>query len=68
MFKHHKKKNPFLYHLISGIGLIIFWRGIWGIMDLYLFPGNPTLSHSFAITLGLVILYFNDFSISELIK
>ncbi|HBI33643.1 MAG TPA: hypothetical protein DEA43_03430 [Candidatus Moranbacteria bacterium] len=68
MFKHHKKKNPFLYHLISGIGLIIFWRGIWGLMDVYLFPGNPTLSHSIAITLGLVILYFNDFSISELIK
>lgn len=68
MFKHHKKKNPFVYHLISGIGLIIFWRGIWGFLDVYLFPGNPSLSYATSALFGLLILYFNDYSISELIK
>lgn len=68
MFKHHKKKNPFVYHLVSGLGLIIFWRGVWGILDVYLFPENPALSHVISMALGLTVMYLNDYSISELSK
>ena len=66
MFKYHKKKNPFVYHLITGAGIVVFWRGVWGLLDLYLFPGNPLMSFITSIMIGLIILFLNDFSISEL--
>lgn len=66
MFKHHKKKNPFIYHFVTGIAIVIFWRGMWGLLDLYLFPGQPTLSYAASVIIGLGILYINDYSISEL--
>lgn len=71
MFKHFKKKtnfHKFTYHLFTGLGIVIFWRGTWGMLDLYLFPGNPELSYSISIVIGLLILFFNDYSISELDK
>ncbi|MGE3278793.1 MAG: hypothetical protein AB7J40_03280 [Candidatus Altimarinota bacterium] len=66
MFKHHKHKNPFTYHLLTGLGIIIFWRGVWGLVDLYLFPGNLPLSFTFSIFIGLMIVYANDFSLDEI--
>ena len=68
MFVHHKEKNPFIYYFITGTGLVIFWRGLWGLLDIYLFPGNPLLSYVVSAGIGLVILYINDFSLSELSK
>lgn len=66
MFKNHKKRSPFLYHLITGSAIIAAWRGIWGLLDIYLFPGNIALSYAVSAIIGIVILLINDFSISEL--
>ena len=66
MFKCRKEKNPFIYHFITGTAIIVFWRGLWGLLDLYLFPGSKELSYIASVIVGLAILYLNDFSISEL--
>lgn len=69
MFKHYKKMSHWhrsLYYLITGIGIIIFWRGIWGLLDVYLFPDNPALSYIISTIGGLLILFLNDFSIEEI--
>ncbi len=60
--KHHfKSKRKFHHKLIMAVGIgfsvVAFWRGTWGLMDLYLFPDNPTLSHSASLLLGIGILY-----------
>jgi len=51
-----KKHHQFLYSVIIAIGLIAVWRGIWGILDLYLFQNNPLISFSASIVFGLIIL------------
>lgn len=69
MFKKYKKTSHFhrsLYYLVTGAGIIIFWRGIWGLLDVYLFPNNPELSYFISAIGGLLILFLNDYSIEEI--
>ena len=61
----HLKKS--LYHLITGIGIVIFWRGIWGLADLYLYPNQPALSYIISLVAGMLILYLNDRSWSDMV-
>lgn len=64
--KKFKQKYPNFYFLITGIGVIFVWRGVWGLLDLYFFPGNEVFSIFASVVIGLVILFINDFSLSEL--
>lgn len=50
-----------------GISLVAFWRGAWGLMDLYLFPQNPTLSFTASIGVGFFILLVSHYAVKELI-
>lgn len=43
--------------LIVALAIAIFWRGIWGFMDLYFFPNMLPLSFALSIFFGLIILY-----------
>ena len=38
------------------LGAILFWRGIWNLLDLHLFPKAPSLSAAISVFLGLDIL------------
>jgi len=49
-----------------GIAVVSFWRGAWGLMDIYLFPENPTLSFSASFIIGFVILYITHYIVREL--
>ena len=62
-----EKRRSNLRLIFAGIAIIMFWRGLWGLMDLYLFPGNLTLSYSVSAVVGLMIIYFNDRRLTELI-
>jgi len=42
--------------ITASLAIVGFWRGVRGLMDIYLFPGNPTLSLFTSITIGLIIL------------
>ncbi|KKL91395.1 hypothetical protein LCGC14_1895110 [marine sediment metagenome] len=53
--------------VVIGFAVISFWRGIWGLMDLYLFPNNYELSLWVSVLMGVVILYFTKHLIDELI-
>ena len=37
--------------------VILIWRGIWGLADLYLFSEDRTLSLFFSVVIGLLILF-----------
>ena len=45
--------------LIAATGVVLFWRGAWGLMDLYLHPTNPLVSYIISIVAGLAILYYS---------
>lgn len=48
------------------LGIIMLWRGFWGLLDIFIFPGSPLLSSLTCIALGAVILYLDDFRIDNL--
>jgi hypothetical protein len=48
------------------MALIFFWRGIWILTEMYLFPNNHTLSAIICIVVGLFILYIDDRKFKEL--
>ena len=43
--------------LIAAFAAVSFWRGIWGLMDFYLFPENLPLSFLISLIIGLFILF-----------
>ncbi|OGK09440.1 hypothetical protein A2767_05335 [Candidatus Roizmanbacteria bacterium RIFCSPHIGHO2_01_FULL_35_10] len=59
-----KKHHQLLASLIVGIGLISVWRGIWGLMDLYIIPDNPLVSFLISILFGVGILYLTHKNLS----
>jgi len=52
-----KKKIPIWAIIFAAFAIVSFWRGVWGLMDLYLFPGNEILSLSVSVIIGLVVLW-----------
>ena len=56
----YKKKRSFRhisYILLIAFAIVSFWRGVWQLSDLYLFPDNPLLSNLISLTVGVLILY-----------
>ena len=56
--------------LILAIAIILVWRGVWGLADLYLFPSMPVLSFTISILSGIIILFVHNLKkqdISELL-
>ena len=56
MAKKERHKNFFLA-LMLGLAAVAFWRGVWGLADLYLFPNNLNLSLIISAAVGIIILY-----------
>ena len=52
------KKN--LNLLLLATGIVLVWRGVWGLVDTYFFPHSPLLSFVFSIVLGIVVLYIHN--------
>ena len=65
MKKRSKTKNILLAILI-GSAVISFWRGLWGLMDIYLFPKNSALSFLASVIIGLIILTLTHYTTKEL--
>ncbi len=39
-----------------GTAVVLFWRGMWGLMDMWLFPNNELLSYLTSAMVGVAIL------------
>ncbi len=59
MMKRGKKKiaREVFYTIIIAFAIISFWRGVWGLMDMYLFPSHEVLSFLISVVIGIAILY-----------
>ena len=60
MFKNIRrflKKRNGLNTILELLGAIAIWWGIWGIMDLFVFPNNELWSYLISIVLGFLILF-----------
>ena len=61
-----KQRHPNANAVVIVLGIIMLWRGVWGLLDTYLFPGQQVLSYLVSIVLGVLILYLDDFSVENL--
>jgi len=67
--KKNKKKyiRKVLFTILISFAVILFWRGIWGLADFYLFPNNYHLSLWVSLGIGLLILLLVEDAIKEII-
>ena len=61
-----KSKHQILFAILIAFAVVSFWRGIWGLMDEYLFPDNYQLSLWISLVLGIVILIITNYATKEL--
>ena len=69
MLHRAKKLKPFkqmLFTLLIGISVVSFWRGMGGLMNVYLFPNNLVLSYWASVIIGLFILGTTHYWTKEL--
>lgn len=62
---HNKRKRNIRY-LMIGIAIVMFWRGVWHLLDMYLFPDYPLWSNLICILLAIIIFLIDDGEIEEL--
>lgn len=68
--------HPFCRHsniniILSIIAIVWIWRGVWGLTDIVVFDHvlvnfENIFGYGFPVLLGMLYLYFNDYSIDEL--
>lgn len=65
-YRRFKRKHKVLHILLVASAVVMFWRGVWGILDTYFFPDQKVLSYLTSILIAFFILYFDDFHLKEL--
>ncbi|HEB47101.1 MAG TPA: hypothetical protein ENI22_01385 [Candidatus Pacearchaeota archaeon] len=55
--KRRRTLKKVFFTILLGFAIIAFWRGAWGLLDIYLFPNNYVLSLWISIFIGIFILY-----------
>ncbi len=65
-FVQLKTKHQLVVALLVSSAVISFWRGLWGLMDTYLFPENYELSLWASLLIGLGILILTGYATKEL--
>jgi len=56
--KNRTKIRKIIYAIIIGFAVISFWRGVWGLWDVYVFPRNYTtcFPRSYPISLWISVI------------
>lgn len=47
----HLSRHPFIYAFVAGVGVVLFWRGVWHTADIY-----PILTGPITLIIGVAIL------------
>ncbi len=50
-----------IFALMIAFALVSFWRGMWGLLDIYLLPESPTLSLWVSVVIGVVVLIMTNY-------
>ena len=64
--KAMKSPHQVFFALLIGFAVISFWRAIWGLWDIYVFPENYELSLWISLILSLLILIPTHYIVKEL--
>ena len=61
-FSKLQAEHQLIFAMVIAFAVISFWRGVWGLMDIFLYPGNPAASYQVSMGLGLVILVITGYA------
>ena len=64
--KFRKNHTSNLNIFVVCVSIIMIWRWIWNILDMYIFPNNPLVSNLICIVLWIIILLIDDWRLLEL--
>ena len=64
--RFRKDNNSNLNTIVVCISVIMVWRWIWDLLDMYVFPNTPLLSDLLCIVLWIAILLIDDWKLNEL--
>jgi hypothetical protein len=59
----HHRLQRFKREIPIALGIILFWRGVWVLLDLFdhwLFGGSHLITALLGVGLGIALLYFSD--------
>ena len=45
-----------ILYLVGVVGVVSMWRGLWQLMDIYLWPDHPKRSNWASFVIGLVLV------------
>lgn len=62
-----KDEHKIIFAVLIAFAVVSFWRGVWGLLDIYLLPENQELSFWISGFMGLSILVFTHYATKELI-
>jgi len=65
-FRKYLSKKNFFSLLLEVVGVVLIWRGVWGILDIYLFPNCPIASYLSSILIGFLFVWIDDRKLDEL--
>lgn len=67
-FKQFQRKFPNLNSIFVVIAVVLIWRSVWSLFDLFFLPDNPIWSYIGGGIIGVVFLLIDDLKLDELSK
>ncbi len=61
-----KRRHQTLFAILIGVAVVSFWRGVWGLLDEYLFPNHYEISLWISLIAGFAILVATHYITEEL--
>ena len=62
-FKHNHKE---WYIVLASIAIVLWFRGITGLLDVFLIHNNSIIGNIITILIAIIIFILDDFSLSEI--
>jgi hypothetical protein len=53
--RHRHRYN--MRAILTVAAIVLLWRGIWGLSDVYIFPHHPEMSYFLSIFFGVALLF-----------
>jgi hypothetical protein len=57
-FKKNHRSNVNI--LIECVAIIMIWRGVWDLLEMYILPENQLVSNITCIIVGIIVLLWDD--------
>lgn len=65
-FRKYLNRRKNLRVILDLLGAIAVWWGLWGILDLFIFPENRLISYIACIVLGFLLLLLDGNGLDDL--